>query len=61
MSDHQRRFALIIASDYYTDKKLTQLKAPIVDAERLAELLKDPMHWVEDMKSIFYLMTKLIA
>lgn len=37
----QRRFALIIASDSYNDKKLTQLKAPIVDAERLSELLKD--------------------
>jgi uncharacterized protein YjbI with pentapeptide repeats len=37
----QRRFALIIASDSYTDKKLTQLKAPIVDAKRLEKLLKD--------------------
>jgi tetratricopeptide (TPR) repeat protein/streptogramin lyase len=41
VSDQQRRFALLIASDYYTDKKLTQLKAPIVDAARLGELLKD--------------------
>lgn len=37
----QRRLALIIASDSYKDKKLTQLKAPIVDAKRLSELLKD--------------------
>jgi uncharacterized protein YjbI with pentapeptide repeats len=40
--DHQRLFALIIASDYYTDKKLTQLKAPTVDAKKLGDLLKDP-------------------
>ena len=38
----QRRFALIIASDYYADKKLTQLKAPIVDSNRLSKLLQDP-------------------
>ena len=40
MSNIQSRFALIIASDYYTDKKLSQLKAPIVDANRLSELLQ---------------------
>jgi hypothetical protein len=37
----KRRYALIIASDTYTDKKLTQLKAPTVDAKRLEKLLKD--------------------
>jgi hypothetical protein len=39
----QRRFALIIASDSYSDKKLTQLKAPTIDAKRLSELLKNPL------------------
>ena len=35
------RYALIIASNRYTDKTLTQLKAPVIDAERLSKLLKD--------------------
>jgi uncharacterized caspase-like protein len=41
LPSQQRRFALIIASDTYTDSKLTQLKAPVVDAKRFGELLKD--------------------
>jgi uncharacterized protein YjbI with pentapeptide repeats/Tfp pilus assembly protein PilF len=38
---HHRRLALIIASDTYTDSKLSQLKAPRLDAEKLEKILKD--------------------
>src|SRR5215212_2041418 len=37
-----RHFALIIACDTHNDKKLAQLKAPLVDATRLAKILEDP-------------------
>ena len=48
------RFALIIASDRYNDKKLIQLKAPIVDAEKFAILLKDPSIGGEYEVNILY-------
>jgi uncharacterized caspase-like protein len=38
----ERRLALIIANNEYTDKRLKQLTAPINDATALAELLRDP-------------------
>jgi DNA segregation ATPase FtsK/SpoIIIE, S-DNA-T family len=36
----QRRSALIIVADSYEDEKLTLLKAPRIDAERLSKLLE---------------------
>jgi len=36
------RHALIVASDHYSDPKLTQLRSPSRDAAELARVLKDP-------------------
>jgi Caspase domain len=36
------RHALVVATGHYRDPKLQQLRAPAADAERLAEVLRDP-------------------
>ena len=36
------RYALLVATATYRDPKLAQLRAPAADAERLAEVLRDP-------------------
>jgi hypothetical protein len=38
----EKRHALIVATARYADPKLRQLRAPAADAERLAEVLRDP-------------------
>ena len=38
----EARHALIVATARYTDPKLRQLRAPAADADRLAEVLRDP-------------------
>jgi Caspase domain len=45
MSEHSlqdRRFALLIAYNKYDSQNFSKLEAPAVDAQRLAELLRDP-------------------
>ena len=37
-----RRLALLIANSEYQDQQLKRLRTPTADAERLAQVLKDP-------------------
>jgi uncharacterized caspase-like protein len=40
--ESEARHALVVATAHYSDPKLQQLRAPAADAERLAEVLRDP-------------------
>ena len=40
-NNSSRRIAFIIASDFYKDNKLAQLKAPSLDAQKLEKILRD--------------------
>ena len=50
--DRISRFALLIACDTYNDPNLSTLKAPVVDIERLAMLLRDPKIGGYDVKPL---------
>lgn len=49
----EKRFALVIATDQYSDKKLSQLHAPLKDGEALSRVLADPVIGGYEVKTLF--------